>query len=346
MKKLIILFLLPFILFAQQQSDRTLFYDGNNREYILYVPENYDDINSLPVLFNFHGGNGLASDWLSMSDMRSLADTAGCILVYPQALGDPDDDGSFNWLHKGDTDHDDIYFIEAIIDALSSEFLIDNNRIYVCGYSLGGEFTYELLCRLNDRIAAGVAVARTMQQYQYDNCSPEHPTAIMTILGTDDFTSPYEGLVWGGETYYVSADDMHSYWVNYNNTNLDPIVNAIPNTNMSDGSTVDRRSWVDGDNCVSVEELRVNNGGHDWPGVFGNMDIDSNIEIWNFVSQYDINGLINCDNFSSIEQIELINNKVCVQIIDILGRLHTGQFDSFLFYIYNDGSIEKKYILK
>ena len=57
-------------------------------------------------------------------------------------------------------------------------------------------------------------------------------------------------------------------------------------------------------------------------------------------------GLINCDNFSSIEQIELINNKVCVQIIDILGRLHTGQFDSFLFYIYNDGSIEKKYILE
>ena len=46
-----------------------------------------------------------------------------------------------------------------------------------------------------------------MQQYTYDICAPVHPTAVMTILGTDDSTSPYEGLVWV-ESYYVSADDM------------------------------------------------------------------------------------------------------------------------------------------
>ena len=42
--------------------------------------------------------------------------------------------------------------------------------------------------------------------------------------------------------------------------------------------------------------LKVNNGDHDWPGTFGNMDIDASQEIWNFVSKHDINGLINCNS--------------------------------------------------
>ena len=67
---------------------------------------------------------------------------------------------------------------------------------FVCGYSLGGEFVYELLCRLNNKIAAGVAVARTMGQYQYENRNPQHPTAIMTIFGTEDYESNYNGVVY------------------------------------------------------------------------------------------------------------------------------------------------------
>ena len=68
----------------------------------------------------------------------------------------------------------------------------------------------------------------------------------------------------------------------------------FPNSNTSDGSTVERRSWENGDNCVTVQELKVINGGHDWPGSSGNMDINASQEIWKFVSKYDINGLINC----------------------------------------------------
>ncbi|NNL16161.1 MAG: T9SS type A sorting domain-containing protein, partial [Flavobacteriaceae bacterium] len=39
-------------------------------------------------------------------------------------------------------------------------------------------------------------------------------------------------------------------------------------------------------------------GGHDWPGSFGNMTIDASIEIWQFVSRYDLNGLIGCTTTS------------------------------------------------
>ena len=289
---LLIFIFLYKISLSQGFISQTINYDGNNREYELYIPENYSDSNVVPLLFNFHGGNGTTSDQIYLSDMRSLADENNFIIVYPQAIADPTDDGSLNWIFKGDSDHDDIYFIESIIDELSSQYSIDLSRVYACGYSLGGEFVYELLCRLNNKIAAGVVVARTMGQYQYENCNPEHPTAIMTILGTEDYESNYDGVVYNGVTYYISADDTHQYWTNYNNTDVNPSEIELPNNNSSDGSTVTKRIWGNGEACVSVVELRINGGGHDWPGSTGNMDINSNNEIWDFVSQYSLEGLI------------------------------------------------------
>jgi len=63
-----------------------------------------------------------------------------------------------------------------------------------------------------------------------------------------------------------------------------------------------------------VEELKVIDGGHDWPGSFGNMDIDASAEIWQFVSHYDINGIIGCittsisDINSSLDQFKVFPN--------------------------------------
>ena len=322
---------------GQDFSNETFEFDSNTREYQLYIPSSYS-VNSLsPLMFNFHGGNGTSQGQIAISDMRDLADENNFILVYPQAIADPTDDGSLNWIFKGDSDHDDIYFIDALISELSEEYQIDLERVYVCGYSLGGEFVYELLCRLNNKIAAGVAVARTMGQYQYENCNPQHPTAIMTILGTEDYESNYNGVVYDGITYYISADDTHQYWVDFNNTENDPNETELPNYNNTDGTTVTKRVWENGDSCVVVSELRVNGGGHDWPGSFGNMDINSDTEIWNFVSNFSVNGLIdNCSlNLSSTSLNEINfypnpvknelkinnnNNNEKLKITDINGR--------------------------
>ena len=230
--------------------------------------------------------------------MRPIADTANFIAVYPQAAVDPTD-GSNSWLHKTPTTHNDVNFIEAIIDTLSNDYNIDNDRVYACGYSEGGIFSYELGCRLNNRIAGFASVSGSMlvdafrvSYYNLGNCSPIHPTAVLLIPGTSDFSphSSYSGL----QPYYMSVNEITTYWANHNNTNTNPTVTSVPNTNTSDGSTVEKRIWENGDNCVAVQELKVINGGHDWPGNSGNMDIDASQEIWKFLSKYDVNGLINC----------------------------------------------------
>tara|TARA_X000000368_G_scaffold280521_1_gene222534 strand:- start:557 stop:1702 length:1146 start_codon:yes stop_codon:yes gene_type:complete len=299
--KFIFLLILLFFyktLTTQNFISQTIEYDGNTREYELYIPSSYSENSLSSLMFNFHGGNGTSQGQIAISDMRDLADDNNFILVYPQAIADPTDDGSLNWIFKGESDHDDIYFIDTLISELSGQYQIDLERVYACGYSLGGEFVYELLCRLNNKIASGVAVARTMGQYQYENCYPEHPTAIMTILGTDDYESNYDGVVYNGVTYYISADETHQYWADLNNTDDNPVEIELPDYNSNDGSTVTKRLWENGNSCVSVVEFRVNGGEHDWPGSFGNMDINSDNEIWDFVSNYSINGLIEDCNLS------------------------------------------------
>lgn len=352
-KKISILFLFVLTIlnntYGQIQQNRTMFFDGNNREYIIYVPAIYDGSEAYPLMFSFHGGGGTSNDFININDMRSVADTAGFIAVYPQAAVDPND-GSNAWLHKAPTSHDDVFFIEAIIDTLSNDYFIDNNRVYACGYSEGGIFSYELACRLNNRIAAISSVSGSMMvdafrdsYYNLGFCSPVHPTAILLIPGTNDINphSTYTGF----QPYYMSADEITTYWSNYNNADTNPIISQLPNINTSDGSTVEHRVWENGDNCLRVEELKVNGGEHDWPGTFGNMDIDATSEIWDFVSQFNINGLINCSSTFQNNLTNLSKRKL-VKTIDVLGRESSNVLNNLILYIYDDGSIDKVFIVE
>ncbi len=303
--------LLSFIVFtaflsssyAQTLITENFIFNNNNREYAIYIPASYDGTTAFPLLFNFHGGGDFIATHMSGVDMRPIADTANFILVYPQAIPDPGNGGSTSWMHKPPTTHDDVPFVEAMIDSISANYNIDQNRVYSCGYSLGGEFTYELGCQLNNKIAAIGAVARTMGAETFNNCSPTHPTGVMTILGTADPISDYNGVWYLGVQYYMSANEVHDYWVNYNNCDTIPIISAIPDIAPADGSTVERNTWANPDGCIYVEQLKVNNGGHDWPGSSGNMDIDASQEIWNFVSRYNLNGIIGCSTTAAVNKI-------------------------------------------
>jgi|TARA_B110000259_G_scaffold170587_1_gene201424 polyhydroxybutyrate depolymerase len=287
-----LLSLLVFIAFltvsqAQGYISQTIQHDGLTREYSIYIPASYDGTTNFPLLFNFHGGDGVIADWQTTADMRPIADTANFILVYPQARPDPSDGMSLNWIPKVPGAFDDVPFISALIDTIASNYQIDHNRIYACGYSLGGDMSFELGCKLSNRIAAIAPVARTMQANPNSFCSPVHPTGVLTILGTDDFISPYGGSVFGGIEYYISAAATHLYWATHNNCDATASMSTV-------SPSVERYTWSTASGCAYVEELKVIGGGHDWPGSFGNMTIDANIEIWQFVSRYDINGLIGC----------------------------------------------------
>lgn len=284
---------------GQQTLYETIYHDGLTREYIVYIPAVYDGSIAVPLLFNFHGWTMTAEEQMTwVADMRPIADTANFILVYPQGSLFQ---GNTHWNVGGWTSGstaDDVGFTEAMIDTLSANYNIDPDRIYSCGYSNGGFFSFELSCQLSNKIAAIGEVAGSMTDDTYNACNATHPTPVLTIHGTDDGVVNYQGYY---PPFILSQDEVISHWVDYNNTSTTAIITDLPDIDPTDGSTVQLIRYENGDNCVAVEHYKVIGGGHDWPGNFGNMDINANSVIWKFVSKYDINGLIGC-NPNSIQE--------------------------------------------
>ena len=211
--------------------------------------------------------------------MRSTADSENFILVYPQGT---DLDGSPHWnaaLNGGDnkSDVDDLGFIEALINKLNNDNLIDLKRVYSVGYSNGGMMSYALACYKSNLIAAIGSVSGYM--LQNDECIPSHPIPLIKLHGTTDY---YDGGV-----VYNSVDSVLDFWVNFNNTDLDPIINNIDDN----GTSIESYKFYNGDNNVSVEHYKIIGGEHVW---FSNDFNGKNTGqlIWDFVSQYDIDGLI------------------------------------------------------
>ena len=344
MKNLFLLFtLLSQINFSLAQNfiSHTIQHDGQTRDYQIYIPNIYDGVSAVPLMFSFHGGGGTIAGNIAINDLRPLANTENFIAVYPQALTDPQN-GDATWMHKAPTTHDDIYFISAIIDTLSTQYNIDLSRVYASGYSNGGEFAYDLACRLNTEIAAIGAVARTMYIETFNNCSPTHPTGILSILGTSDNVSNYNGVTFGGVQYYLSAANQHDYWATQNNCGAVPNTTLLPDLNTGDGSTVERNTWSTSSGFVYVEELKVIGGGHDWPGSFGNMDINATQEIWSFVSKYDINGIISCVPTNVFDDNQLENNvfKVFPNPSKDIITINANNVNSKTYKIYSiDGKV-------
>ena len=276
---------------AQELVHHQIQHDGIERRYAIYVPAAYTGSKPVPLMFNFHGYTGTHTGHMVFSgDMRPQADSAGFILVYP--LGSQDAWGKNHWnvgSWTSGSSADDIGFTIRMIDTLSLLYSIDLDRVYSCGYSNGGYFSFVLACELSDRIAAVASVGGTMSVQTFNSCSPVHPTPVMTIHGTEDAIVSYYGGQPGGS---MSMDRVNSYWNEFNKTDSIAQTTELPDIVTTDGSVVRRYVWANGLNETSVEHLEVVGGGHDWIGMWGNRDTHASQEIWDFVSLYDINGRI------------------------------------------------------
>ena len=264
--------------------------DGVNRAYLMYVPSSYDSSTRVPLMLNFHGYGMSDNQQLQMSDMRDLAESENFILIYPQGSVY---DGATHWnvgsWTQGST-ADDLGFTNGLIEKVASNYSIDLKRIYACGYSNGGFFSQELACLLSEKIAAIGTVGANMSTRTRNNCNPDHPIPVITISGTKDDVVTYDGTDPEGQ---ISHEEVISFWVDFNQTDAIADSSDVPDISTSDGSNVRLFQYRNGNNNVEIEHYKVIDGGHDWLGSYGNMDdINANAVIWNFVSQFDIDGKI------------------------------------------------------
>ncbi|MDY0076132.1 MAG: T9SS type A sorting domain-containing protein [Bacteroidales bacterium] len=274
-----VLFFTP--LYAQQNG--TLIHDGQTRSYIYYLPDQISE--PLPLLIAMHGYTQTANSIMNFSAFNQLADEQNFMVVYPQGIGN-----SWNVDFGGGSTADDVGFINALIDKLSGNFLVDKNRVYATGFSNGGFMSYRLAYELPEKIAAIAPVAGTIASQAFANWEATNAKPILHIHGTGDFIVPFDGI--GGSI--ESVDTLLDFWIAFNGCNSTPTVTELPDL-VQEGSTVTQYEWNQCDSAKPIKLLKVINGGHTWPGTSAsgigivNQDIIASEEIWNFVKNFSLN---------------------------------------------------------
>ena len=259
-------------------------HDNIDRFYYVYTPNNLDSNESIPVLFAFHGYGSSAMRHLNYTNYFSLADLNNFIVVYPQGSTTATLSSHWNvggWTSKSTTK--DIDFVDTVIDLLKDKIPIDELRIYSSGMSNGGYMGYHLACNLSSKFAAIASVTGSMTNDTFNDCNPSHPMPILQIHGLLDFVVPYDG-----NSGSKSIPDVIDYWVNYNSCNTDP--DRV--IKYDDYSLVAYDTYVNCLNNVNVKLILHPEMGHDWPFI-QSYNIDASSEIWDFVSKYNLYGLIN-----------------------------------------------------
>ena len=257
-------------------------HDGLRREYVLYVPDSYDEDNPVPLVFNLHGGSGTATGQSYVSEMDQVADSAGFIIVYPQ--------GSFvngysYWNSMIATEGskgtaDDVGFISILIDEISSNYNIDLSKVYACGYSNGGDMAISLACYLSDKISAVAPVSGLMSLESDSLCEPNQTTGVFIINGTADNERPYNGI----NDYYLSVDNTLEYWSNYHSVDSVVLENFVDGNN----NVVEFYTFLNQNELSFLKHYKIIDGNHVWFDLNVN---GKNLDqlIWRFFKNHDNN---------------------------------------------------------
>lgn len=279
MKKTLLLSVLLLVSFSSfgQWLNKGFTFETRARTYRVYVPTIYDASKPASMVLTLHGlGDNIAN--FSQIGMNNIADTANIIVVVPQALPDVLAGAAWNsgagYLgYYPNATINDVGFLSALIDTVSANYAIDPNKVFSCGFSMGGFMTERLACELNDKVKAFASVAGTFGQ-GLPPCTPNRAVSVAHFHGTADTVVPYDGPTPG-----LAVNSLMAFWATNNQCDATPLQTNLPDT-QNDGFTVEHYVYQNGLNNTNLELFKVNGADHDW--LTSANDINYTREIWNF----------------------------------------------------------------
>ena len=287
-------------LVRQRTQYQTIPVEGIERQYRMYIPRSYDDVEAVPLLLALHGGMGSAQQFEKQTGFNEIAERDGFIVVYPDGLG------VFKYsLHVWNSGYiragigqnaDDILFLYTLIKHLQTTYRIDPSRIYMTGHSNGGMMTYRMGGEHAEIFAAIAPVSAAIGGYAspespyYQISTPTQPLSVVHVHGRLDKNVLYDG----GETQEginkgrrdVSVNESIAFWVTQNNCSKTPILEQSVNAKLI------LTKYVNGTNRSEVNLVTILNQNHYWDNM--NRDVASERfygqslaeMIWTLLKQY------------------------------------------------------------
>jgi len=286
-----VIFLINTQINAQPQPIPGSFeFEGHVRNYEVFLPQNFQP--DSPLIIILHGYLGTLHIIKSSTELHLITDTTSTIAVYPKSASISWNTGEtvppYGW-PPYDPTVNDVGFISALIDTLDNQYDIDMDRIYVCGFSSGGEMTFRLVNELGHRFAAAASVSGPLNDVTAANY-PIRPFPVLHMHGTLDplisYYNPY-GNLW-------SVDSTLNFYVRNNNCIGSADTVSLPDIDTTDNCTVDKISFTNCSGNNHVIHYKIVNGGHSWPSTNYNSplyrninkDIKASVEIVNFFNNY------------------------------------------------------------
>ena len=300
-KLTILIIVMLFSHLISQAQFITFEHGGIDRQYVYYEPSNLNE--NMPLVFVMHGFTGDADSMRDYSEMNQIADQYGFAVCYPR--GTLDSGGNRFWnvgyaFHESETVND-VGFLTELAEYLQSTHNLNPNYTFATGFSNGGEMCYMLACQAYSTFKAVAPVAGMIIQDILNECDDSPPIPLFEIHGSQDIVTPLSGDPNnnGGWGAYPSISFTINYFVEKNectSTNTQ----TLPNIDNFDGSFVNSKKYLNGINNNEVWYYEVVGGGHDWPGAWGNMDINAGEEAWLFFQNH-IDNLLSLPNFENLQ---------------------------------------------
>ena len=250
--------------------------NGVERKYHLFVPTNPQE-GPMSLVVMLMGGDAGSWKFPQQGEWEELAELEGIAIAFPVGKVMPPNESAWQ-LNTDAQSRQDIDFIEALIDDVSSSHAVDAARVFAVGYSLGSMFSYELACQMSGRFAALASFAGSMP-VSLKSCDPGRNIPLMHIHGVKDPIISYEHAWdwkdWDSVGTMRDVPSLVQFWRDRYNCQEE------------------RRAESEGevhfvyDSCeqeARVEHYRLETAGHDWPQTLSG--VSAHRVIWSFLSGF------------------------------------------------------------
>ena len=158
----------------------TITSSGDQRQYMIALPANYDMNEAYRIIYASHGQGGQGSDiardkYYGIQSIAAAADSV--IFVAPSGLGGI-------WGLK------DVPLFDDILAFVKQNACVDESRVFVLGFSFGGMYSYSLSMTRQETIRAGIGMSPANYAIEIPPKMHE-PIAWMQSTGMSDSTCPW-----------------------------------------------------------------------------------------------------------------------------------------------------------
>lgn len=178
--------------------------DGDEREYYVHVPTKYDGKTAAPLVFMLHGTSGDGEKFYNISGWREVGEAENILTVYPSSwrycimtMGERSNTTKWNsqpaeWQPcAGERLRDDVKFLRIIMDEMAKKYNLNRKKVYLAGFSNGGQMAAKCTIEMGDVFAAIVESAGSF--YLDTMYQPVRKMAVTYQVGNEDYGPGNEG---------------------------------------------------------------------------------------------------------------------------------------------------------